>query len=336
MKLELLHDIPLSGLHTFALPGQAREAITLTSKSDCELLPSENDYFVLGEGSNTLFIENLVIPLVLMRIKGVTYSEREDVWIIKAGAGENWHQLVIDTLERGIGGFENLSLIPGTVGAAPVQNIGAYGVEVERFVDEVEVWDRQTLSYRTLTREDCDFGYRDSLFKRHPRRFIILYVTFALPKHWRPTLSYGDLKKLPADASATTVATEVIRIRQSKLPDPQQLPNAGSFFKNPVVSAAKATKLSSQFGDIPAYDQADGRVKLAAGWLIEHAGLKGYQLGGARVHDRQALVLTNYRQASGADVLQLADYILAEINARFGVQLEVEVRLLDQAGIPLL
>ena len=256
---------------------------------------------------------------------------------IRAGAGEPWHDFVDWTLAQQCPGLENLALIPGTVGAATVQNIGAYGVEIADFFDELTAMDRQSGDIRTFDRSDCQFGYRDSVFKQADGdRWIILSVTFSLPRQWTPRRAYADLDQVlqSQQCSAPTprdIFNAVVSVRRAKLPDPAVIGNAGSFFKNPVIDAAQYAALKIRETGVVAYVQTDGRYKLAAGWLIDQCGWKGRGIAtdsAARVHDRQALVLTNAGGATGRDVMTLAQRIADDVEARFGVRLEAEPRVL--------
>lgn len=325
-------------LNTFGLAAQARHVVTATSVN--ALLDAWAHYaplgpvLLLGAGSNVLFTENFCGTVVLNRLKGIEVRETATHWQLHIGAGENWHDLVEYALQRGIGGLENLALIPGCVGSAPVQNIGAYGVEFKDVCDYVDVLDLQSGQRERLTGDACQFGYRDSLFKRQYRdHYAIIAVGLALPKRWRPVLSYGELKQLDAEqATPRQVFDVVCRVRRQKLPDPRQNGNAGSFFKNPVISAARAAELLARYPQMPHYPQPSGEVKLAAGWLIDQCQLKGCQIGGAAVHQQQALVLINTGQATGADVVALARHVRHRVGEQFAVWLEPEVRFIGLHG----
>ncbi|RYE96858.1 MAG: UDP-N-acetylmuramate dehydrogenase, partial [Oxalobacteraceae bacterium] len=255
-------------------------------------------------------------------------GQDEVVTLVRAQAGENWHGLVEWTLAQGLGGLENLALIPGTVGASPIQNIGAYGAEIKDTFHALTVFDFATGSTRTMTAADCRFGYRDSVFK-HPegRALVVLDVTFALPRAWTPNLRYAELAQALegiADPTPRQIGDAVIAIRRRKLPDPAEIGNAGSFFKNPVVSGARCAQLLQAWPHLVHHRQADGSEKLAAGWLIDQCGWKGKTLGRAGVYPKQALVLVNNGGASGAEVMALARAIQQDVRARFGVELEPE------------
>ena len=268
--------------------------------------------------------------VIHLQLRGIqVLSEDADFARIEVQAGENWHAFVQWSLAQGLNGLENLSLIPGNVGAAPVQNIGAYGVELKDHLESVLVYDRETAQTQRLSAEQCQFAYRDSLFKRESGRRVILSVIFKLPKQATLQLDYGHLHSYLAEQqiaqpTAQDVSRAVCAIRAEKLPDPQQLANAGSFFKNPVVSAAHAQQLQQTYPNIVSFAHDDGQVKLAAGWLIEEAGWKGVRQGDAGVHVKQALVLVNHGAATGQQILELAAQIQADIYQRFAVALEIE------------
>jgi UDP-N-acetylmuramate dehydrogenase len=291
-------------------------------------------YMVLGGGSNVLFLEDFDGTVIINAIKGIAIEEQTEAWQLHVGAGENWHQLVEHTLKKGITGLENLALIPGMAGSAPIQNIGAYGVEFKDICDYVEAVHLPTGKIVRLHREECAFGYRDSIFKHAMKDdYVIVAVGLRLAKQWHPVLSYGDLARLnPATASAWDVFTAVCQMRQSKLPDPSVTGNVGSFFKNPLVSASQAATLCAQWPTLPLYPQPDGEVKLAAGWLIDQCQLKGYRVGGAAVHRQQALVLINEDQATPQDIVQLAREVRNHVGEKFNVWLEPEVRFIGAQG----
>jgi UDP-N-acetylmuramate dehydrogenase len=255
-------------------------------------------------------------------------AEDAGTWLVEAGAGESWHGFVAWTLAQGMPGLENLALIPGTVGAAPIQNIGAYGLEMGERFERLSAVDLATGECVEFGREQCAFGYRDSFFKRAGRgRFMITSVVFRLPKIWQPRAEYADIARALEGAEtcdAQAIFDVVVAVRRAKLPDWTVLGNAGSFFKNPVVSAQAFEILKQREPGIVSYAQADGQVKLAAGWLIDQCGWKGRGIGGAAVHDRQALVLVNRGGATGVQVLELANAIRRDVRARFDVELEIE------------
>lgn len=303
------------------------EAVDLADKQGLELT-------IIGGGSNLVLTRDVPGLVMFIASKGVqVLGDDGETAIVEAAAGEGWDPFVQRTLALGLRGLENLSLIPGTVGASPIQNIGAYGVELKDVLVGVSAYDRHQRVVRELTLADCGFGYRDSRFKREPGRWIVLRVRVSLSRSAPLNLAYGAVRERLACAkgdepSALDVARAVCAIRREKLPDPAIVGNAGSFFKNPVVDGIQAQALAARWPDLVRYEQPDGRVKLAAGWLIDRAGWKGYRDGDAGVHRAQALVLVNHGQASGADILALARLIQRDIAARFGVALEIEPRVL--------
>lgn len=334
-----LQDTSLNALNTFSIKANANEIITANSPAELSAAwasaKKENKPFLLlGEGSNVLFLENFAGTIALNRLKGITVVENETEWLLHIGAGENWHQLVVHTLENNIPGLENLALIPGCVGSAPIQNIGAYGIELQSLCNYVDLMNLDTGDVVRLTASECLFGYRESIFKHAYRDgFAIIAVGLILSKDWQPKLTYGDLTKLDsATVTPQQIFDSVCQMRRSKLPDPTITGNAGSFFKNPVVSVAVADELKTRYPTMPYYPQPDGQVKLAAGWLVEQADLKGTSLGGAAVHQLQALVLINKNEATGEDVKALARRVRNTVAERFAVYLEPEVRFISSHG----
>ncbi|RUO19935.1 UDP-N-acetylenolpyruvoylglucosamine reductase [Aliidiomarina iranensis] len=320
--------------HSFALPASAESMLYVDSEAQLENIIWRDDMWILGAGSNTIFVDDYAGVVLVNQLKGIQIDDIDDGWLIEVAAGENWHALVVHLIELGIPGLENLALIPGSVGAAPVQNIGAYGVEVSKYIGSVRVYDLKAHKAYTLSNAECEFAYRDSLFKQPCNaHLLITSVQFKLPKNWQPTLTYPDLNSLPPYIDAKTIMAHVISVRNAKLPDPQRIPNAGSFFKNPVVAKAHYDRLIERFPNLPAYVVDENQVKLAAGWLIDNAGLKSMKIGGAEVHQRQALVLVNKGNATGEDLLSLARAIQARVEAEYGVKLEPEVRLLGKHGL---
>lgn len=335
-SLSLLPDHPLR--NTFGFDVKARVAARVTCAAQFAALHRDArvanlPVLVLGGGRNVVFTRDFDGLVLLDEIAGrQVVREDDDAWYVEAGGGENWHAFVAWTLENGMPGLENLALIPGTVGAAPIQNIGAYGLEMRTYFDSLVAVELATGRSERFDAAHCAFGYRDSFFKREGRgRFAIASVTFRLPKRWTPRLAYADVtRELDARGIAPDAATPrdvfdaVVAIRRAKLPDPLVLGNAGSFFKNPVIDAGPFDALRARAPDVVSYPQPDGRVKLAAGWLIDRCGWKGRALGNAAVHDRQALVLVNRGGATGAEVLALARAIQDNVRERFGVELEPE------------
>lgn len=337
--MNLCTDVDLQPYHTFGLPVRAAALVTLTHENQLPTLLQlplfhRDTVLWLGGGSNVLFAADYPGLVVHMANKGISMTPDEhdpNTVYVTAAAGEIWHDFINHTLAAGLSGLENLSLIPGTVGAAPVQNIGAYGVEVKERIVSVRCFDLDCAQFVQLSQEECRFGYRDSLFKQAARgRYVIVAVTFALSCQFVPNLRYGDVAKVVEQLAAKSpitpslVAQAICHIRQSKLPDPAKVGNAGSFFKNPLVSTDVAQKLLGNYPLLPHYPQPDGTVKLAAGWLIDQCGLKGHTVGGAAVHPKQALVLINQHQATAADVVALAEYVCQQVLSRFGVVLEPE------------
>ena len=329
----------LKKLHTFAIETSAEKIVFAETPQDIlvawqECQQRHLPFLLLGEGSNVLFLEKFSGVIVINRIKGINITESDDAWHLHVGAGENWHSLVTCTLQQNIAGLENLALIPGCVGSSPIQNIGAYGVELKDVCEWVEVIELTTGQLTRLTAEQCQFGYRDSIFK-HQLQYghAIVRVGFKLSKHWQPVITYGDLAKLDAtDVTPQQIFDAVCHMRRSKLPDPALTGNAGSFFKNPVISAKQAELLLAGFPQAPHYPQSNGEVKLAAGWLIDQCQLKGYRIGGAAVHQQQALVLINAEEASAQDVVALAHEIRMRVGKKFDVWLEPEVRFIGADG----
>ncbi|MDP1539326.1 MAG: UDP-N-acetylmuramate dehydrogenase [Moraxellaceae bacterium] len=333
--LAFFQQQPLDRLNTLRLPARARFFARAFSEPALRyILGSVTAHnfplYILGGGSNLVLagaLDGLVVQPALMGRELITMQG--DTALVRVGAGESWHQTVLWTLQQGWSGLENLALIPGTVGASPIQNIGAYGVEVSDRLHSVRALQISTGDLRTFTADECGFAYRDSIFKSQVAgEYVVIDVLFKLNTKPDLCLDYGDIRgelarQQVSRISPMAVAQAVMAIRSSKLPDPAQLGNAGSFFKNPTVSVEHANSLKQAFPDLVAYPNAQG-VKLAAGWLIEHAGWKGYQQGAVAVHDRQALVLVNHGGGTGAELLDLAAKIRASVNAKFAVELEQE------------
>lgn len=329
----------LTPFHTFHLPAQANEIVEFTSIE--QLLTAWQTAFqqnqpilLLGQGSNVLFLEDFAGTVLINKLKGISHHEDEHFHYLHVQGGENWHELVKWTLARQIGGLENLALIPGVAGSAPIQNIGAYGVEFERVCDFVEVLNLRSGEIFRLSKAECQFGYRESVFKQQYRdHFAIISVGLKLAKAWQPVLSYGSLTQFdPQTVTPQQIFEEVCAVRSAKLPNPDEFGNAGSFFKNPVVESAKFVAIQTAYPNIPSYPQADGTVKVPAGWLIDQAGLKGFQVGGAAVHTQQALVLINKDNATGQDVADLAKEVRRQVREKFGIELHPEVRFMGRTG----
>lgn len=334
--LEIQYDVSLRNLNTFGVDASAHAYLPVTSVAVLRDLCRDGTLaalprLILGGGSNILLTRDFPGLVLHMQIKGIDIvGEDDEATYVRAAAGESWHGLVQWTLAHGLNGLENLSLIPGSVGAAPIQNIGAYGIEIKDRFHALTMFDFATGEIVTLDKIACAFGYRDSIFKQGLRdRAVVLDVTFALPKKWQPNIRYADVAQELAARSisepeARQISDAVIAIRTRKLPDPAVMGNAGSFFKNPVVTPAQRDALVARYPQLVNYAQPDGSVKLAAGWLIDQCGWKGKTTGAAGVYENQALVLVNRGGASGADIAQLAASIQADVAQRFDVLLEPE------------
>ena len=333
-SLSAQRHVSLRALNTFGIDAQADWYLPIDSVAQLAALREDSvlsrlPRLVLGGGSNILLTADFHGIVLHSCSRGIAIiGEDADAVYVRAAGGESWQALVDWTLQQHIGGFENLSLIPGSVGAAPIQNIGAYGAEVASTIDTLTVFDFDSGATKTLDRIACAFGYRDSVFKQALRdRVMILDVTFKLPRRWQPNLRYAELADALAHVAAPTmqeVSAAVCAIRRRKLPDPALIGNAGSFFKNPVVSRDQRDQLLQKYPALVSHNQADGTAKLAAGWLIDQCGWKGRAMGRAGVHQQQALVLINRGGAQGADILQLADAIAADVWKHFAVTLEPE------------
>lgn len=337
--LEFQENYNLKALNTFGLAEKARYFVRLNEERELiDLLKSDlyqnQPVLWLGGGSNMLLTQNFDGLVVQLNFRGkeIDFPGPEEA-IVRAKAGENWHDFVQFCLKQNLGGLENLSLIPGNVGTAPIQNIGAYGVEIKDHFFRLKAFDLQKQVWQEFDRTACEFDYRWSIFKGPAKgRYVITEVSFQLSRNTHTLrTSYGaiqeELSRLGKEASIHSIAEAVINIRRSKLPDPAQIGNSGSFFKNPVVSKEKYEQLKADFPELVAYPHQGG-YKLAAGWLIEKAGWKGYRKGDAGVHNKQALVLVNYGEAKGSEIKALAEEIQASINRTFAVQLEAEVNII--------
>jgi UDP-N-acetylmuramate dehydrogenase len=326
----------LKPYNSFGLPAVAQTLVRVTSDADVRRVIDHPTLgraakFVLGGGSNIILTRDM--PQVVLKVEVMgkrLVEERADAWIVEAGAGESWHEVVAWTLSQGFPGLENLALIPGTVGASPVQNIGAYGIELQDRFESLDAVDLVTGRTSTLGPDLCAFGYRDSVFKHSlAGRVVITRVRFRLPKPWRPVLGYLELERKKADTgiadpSAQQIFDWVCAIRRAKLPDPAVVGNAGSFFKNPVVTPEQCRDIIGRDPEIVHYPMPDGSVKLAAGWLIDACGWKGKTVGQAGVYEKQALVLVNRGGAIGSEVMTLARAIQESVYGRFGIRLETE------------
>lgn len=338
--LNIQNEVQLQPFNTLKLNAVASHYVEVGSK---EMLILALEYakqhqlntLILSGGSNILLPKIIHALVIHIHIQGINVLAEHDACLtVHVGAGENWHEFVRYTTQKKWYGLQNLALIPGRVGASPVQNIGAYGVEVGEWIDTVEAYDQICGQFVTLTKEDCAFAYRDSVFKQQPYRYIIVAVVFKLSKQPVFQLNYGELKQAVADhVTIDNVEQQIIYIRQSKLPDPKDFPNVGSFFKNPLLSATQHQQLVAQFPHIPSYPQADGRVKVAAGWLIEHTGWKGKRLGAVGMFAKQALVLVNYEQANLNDVCLTYTSVQHDVQNKFNILLEPEPIMIKENGL---
>ncbi len=334
--MNLLENYSLKKLNTFGIDASAKYFLEVNSVADVQAFLEDKKIntelrLILGGGSNMLFTKNFDGVVVKNCIKGIELlKEDSENYYVKAGAGESWHGFVMNCINNNYAGVENLSLIPGSVGAAPIQNIGAYGVEQKEVFFELEAIDLKEKKSVTINKSDCQFGYRDSIFKREAKgKYIIASVTFKLFKKPKLNTSYGainqEMEKMGVkEISIATISQAVCNIRKSKLPNPEVLGNAGSFFKNPTISAEQFQAIKKKFPDLVAYP-SDVNFKLAAGWLIEQCGWKGKHVGNTGVHKDQALVLVNYGNANGSEVFELSGKIMESVKEKFNVELEREV-----------
>jgi UDP-N-acetylmuramate dehydrogenase len=334
--MQIESGVSLKPYNSFGLPAVAHTLVRVTGDADVRRVVDHPQLgrapkFVLGGGSNIILTRDMPQIVLKIEVKGMRLvAEREDAWIVEAGAGESWHEFVEFTLNHGWPGLENMALIPGTVGAAPVQNIGAYGVELEDRFESLDAVDLVTGRSVTLGPSICAFGYRDSVFKHSlANRSVITRVRFRLPRPWQPVAGYLDLERKIHETgirepSPRQIFDWVCAIRRAKLPDPQVIGNAGSFFKNPVVTIEQCRDIIGRDPEIVHYPMPDGSVKLAAGWLIDACGWKGKTMGQAGVYERQALVLVNRGHAIGSEVMLLARAIQESVYGRFGIRLEPE------------
>lgn len=332
-------NISLQDLNTFGISATAEKFAEVDSVDQLSaILARHKDLFILSGGSNILLTKNITKPVIHLVNKGIDVISQEkesDLVLVKAQAGENWHEFVLWCLSHDLGGLENLSLIPGNVGTSPMQNIGAYGVEVKDVFHELEAMEISTGLIKTFQAADCEFGYRESVFKNRLKdKFIILNVTFKLTRNnHRINASYGAIQeKLKenniASPTIKDISDAVISIRKSKLPDPQEIGNSGSFFKNPVISSDHFAEIKKNFKEVPHYIVSHTEIKVPAGWLVEQCGFKGKRIGDAGVHKYQALVLVNYNAASGIEILDLAREIQESVRSKFHIDLEMEVNII--------
>ena len=335
--MNIQQNISLKTYNTFGIDVNAKQFVDITSLDELkELLTTEKDFFILSGGSNILFTKDIDILVIHLNLRGkeILHSTENDVYI-KVQAGENWHEFVLWCIEHNYGGVENLSLIPGNVGTTPIQNIGAYGVEVKDTIYEVEGFEINSNTTKLFTNKECGFGYRNFIFKNEQKgNYIITSVTFKLTKGvHKLNSSYGAIqseleKNNSKNPSIKNISNAVIAIRQSKLPDPKEIGNSGSFFKNPVISTTEFKKLQQKNSDMPHYIISNNEVKIPAGWLVEQCGFKGKRFGDAGVHKNQALVLVNYGNATGKEILELSKKIQKSVLEKFTILLEAEVNII--------
>ena len=338
--MTILEYHSLQPYNTFGIDVSAHYFCTIKTKDEIEQVIKEelknySKFLFIGGGSNILFCSDFEGLVIENKIEGIEIIKEDNdfVWI-KSLSGTNWHDLVLYCVERNYGGIENLSLIPGTVGAAPMQNIGAYGAELKDVFIELEAIDVKTAETKIFTKNDCNFGYRNSVFKNEEKgKYFIYSVTLKLSKHPKVNVSYGDIQKILdakniADPTIENVSDVVIAIRESKLPNPKEIGNAGSFFKNPEIESALAEKIKMNYPEMPKYDLPNGNVKIPAAWLIEQCGWKGKHVGNTGNHDKQALVIVNYGNASGNEIRQHALTVQQSVLNKFGIALEAEVNMI--------
>ena len=333
----ILHNISLKPYNTFGIDVKAENFIAVSSLKELKevfLLKEYPTKFILGGGSNMLLTKDVDDLVVNINLKGKEIiSENGNTTLVKVKAGENWHEFVLWALSQNLGGVENLSLIPGNVGTAPIQNIGAYGVELKDVFYSCEALNTKTLEVKPFFKEECNFGYRDSYFKRNKGEYIITSVTFKLTNtDHKLNISYGAIEaelknKKVAHPTITDISNAVISIRKSKLPDPKELGNSGSFFKNPIINKSQFENLLATNPMMPHYVVSANEIKIPAGWLIEQCGFKGKRFGDAGVHKNQALVIVNYGNASGKELWELALSIQQSVKEKFNINIEPEVNI---------
>lgn len=335
--MQIQSDFSLKNYNTFGIEAKAKQFVSVSSIAELkEILVQNNPIFILGGGSNMLLTQDIQKLVLHVNLKGKEVTEtNEDFAIVKAQAGENWHEFVLYCIEQNLGGIENLSLIPGNVGTTPIQNIGAYGVEIKDTMLSCEALNLKTLEIETFTNADCQFEYRESIFKKELKnQYIITSVSFKLStKNHKVSTTYGVIgaelqKNNIENPTLKDISNAVIAIRQSKLPDPKELGNSGSFFKNPIISKEAYENAKALHPEMPHYVVSETEVKVPAGWLIEQSGFKGKRFGDAGVHKNQALVLVNYGAATGAEIVALSKNIQKTILEKFGIAIEAEVNII--------
>lgn len=335
--MTILENISLKEYNTFGVECYAKRFVSIDSFYELQqLIKTEKDIFLISGGSNMLLTKDIDKLVVFINIKGISIDrENENSVHLTVNAGENWHEFVLWCITQNYGGLENLSLIPGNVGTCPIQNIGAYGVEVKDTITKVEAIEIESGKRITFSNEECQFGYRNSIFKNDAKgKYILTSVSFELTKNIHQlNTSYGAIEMALKEKNISTptikdVSDAVISIRQSKLPDPKEIGNSGSFFKNPVISTSLFKELQEEHSTIPSYKVSDLEIKVPAGWLIEQCGFKGKTFGEAGVHKNQALVLVNYGNALGMEIYELALKIKQAVFEKFKIQLEIEVNII--------
>jgi UDP-N-acetylmuramate dehydrogenase len=337
--MQIQHNFSLKNHNTFGIEAKAKQFVAVHSVNDLKTVLEENPTvkkFILGGGSNMLLTQDIDALVIHVDLKGKKIINEDDnfVWV-ESQAGENWHEFVLWTISQNFGGLENMSLIPGNVGTTPVQNIGAYGTEMKDTFVSCDTMNIATQNMKTFTKNECHFGYRESIFKHEAKdQYIITSVIFKLTKtNHKINTSYGDITKELENQNITNptlkdVSNAVIAIRQSKLPDPKELGNSGSFFKNPIISRTLFNEVKAKFPEIKHYDISETEVKVPAGWLIEQAGFKGKRFGDAGIHKNQALVLVNYGNATGQEILNVSKDIQKTIFEKYGIAIEAEVNVI--------
>ena len=337
--MKIYDNFSLKKYNTFGIEAKAKQFVAVHTIAELKAVLEQHQYdkkFILGGGSNMLLTQDIDALVIHVDLKGKRIVKEDDdfVWV-ESNAGEEWHEFVLWTIDQNFGGLENMSLIPGNVGTTPVQNIGAYGTEIKDTFVSCEAMHINTQTMKTFTKDACHFGYRESVFKQEAKdQYVITSVVFKLTKrNHKINTSYGDItaelaKNNIATPNLKDVSNAVIAIRQSKLPDPKELGNSGSFFKNPVISKSQFEKVQKNFPDVKFFEVSPSEVKVPAGWLIEHAGLKGYRKNDAGVHKNQALVLVNYGNATGQEILDLSRYVQKTVFDKYGIAIEAEVNVI--------
>lgn len=335
--MNILKNISLKPFNTFGIDVKARQFVDIVSIDELkEIIKKENEFFLLGGGSNLLLTDDIQKTVIHINTKGIeVIRETNDHVYVKVHAGENWHHFVLWCIEHNYGGVENLSLIPGNVGTAPIQNIGAYGVELKDVMHSLEALEIESVVAKIFSNKECEFGYRNSVFKNKLKgKYVITSVTFELTKNTHKlNSSYGAIrteldKNKIKNPTIKDISDAVITIRQSKLPDPEEIGNSGSFFKNPVISIRDFKRLQKEYPKIPHYVISNKEIKVPAGWLVEQCGFKGKRFGDAGVHKNQALVLVNYGKATGKEILELSKKIQSSVLEKFRIKLDAEVNIL--------